>query len=121
MHKVLIVDDEQEILETIGELIEDKFHCGVDRATNGLDAFLMCMKEKYDVIITDHKMPFMTGAAFIIATRTKENMNKATPFVMLSGFIDDELQKNLSVQQVEFLTKPVMPNTLFDAVRTYLL
>jgi two-component system chemotaxis response regulator CheY len=121
MHKILVVDDEQDILETVSDLIETKFSCGVDKATNGLDAFLMCMKEKFDLIITDHKMPFMTGAAFIIATRTKENKNKATPIIMLSGFIDEDMRKNLGIQNVQFLTKPSQPNTLFNTVRDHLL
>lgn len=121
MHKILVVDDEVDILETVSDLIETKFSCGVDKASNGLDAFLMCMNEKFDLIITDHKMPFMTGAAFIIATRTKNNKNKQTPFIMLSGFIDDELRKNLGIQDVQFLTKPFQPNDLFSTVRDHLL
>lgn len=121
MHKILIIDDEQDILDTVEELIETKFSCGVDTATNGLDGFLLVQKEKYDVIITDHKMPFMTGAAFVIATRTKENPNKNTPIIMLSAFIDQEIRKQLGVQNVQFIGKPFMPNDIFDLVRDHLL
>lgn len=66
-------------------------------------------------------MPFMTGAAFIIATRTKENPNKSTPIIMLSGFIDKDLKKNLGVQNVQFIDKPFQPNILFDMIRDHLL
>jgi CheY-like chemotaxis protein len=122
MHKILVIDDEADILDTVKDLVETKFSCGVVTATNGLDAFLLCMKEKYDVIITDHKMPFMTGAAFIIATRTKnESQNKQTPIIMLSGFIDEELRKNLGIQNVQFITKPFQPNQIFDVVRDHLI
>lgn len=122
MHKILIVDDEADILDTVKDLIETKFSCGVTTAVNGLDAFLLCMKDKYDLIITDHKMPFMTGAAFIIANRTKaESQNRQTPIIMLSGFIDDELKKNLGIQNVQFIAKPFQPNDIFDMVRDHLL
>lgn len=122
MHNILVIDDEPDIVDTVSDLIETKFSCGVDKASNGLDAFLLIMKKQYDIILTDHKMPFMTGAAFIIATRTKvESQNKNTPIIMLSGFIDEELKKNLGIQNVQFIAKPFQPNEIFDKVRDHLI
>lgn len=122
MHNILVIDDESDIVETVSDLIESKFSCGVDTAVNGLDAFMMVIKKQYDVIITDHKMPFMTGAALIIATRTRvESQNKNTPIIMLSGFIDDELKKNLGIQNVQFIAKPFQPDEIFDKVRDHLI
>ena len=120
MQKVLLVDDEPDILETLKELIEDQFECTVDTAANGLEAFDLCGKTKYDLIITDHKMPLMTGAAFILATRTKENLNTSTPLVMLSGFIDEQMKSDLADCQVNFLNKPVLPTTLFSTIENWL-
>lgn len=122
MHKILVVDDEKDINETITELIETRFSCGVDKAYNGLDGFLMATKKDYDLIITDQKMPFMTGAAFIIATRTKEeSLNKNTPIIMLSGFIDDQLKSNLKIHHIQFLNKPFNPGDIFDLIRDHLI
>lgn len=122
MHNILVIDDEPDIVETVSVLIESKFSCGVETAFNGLDAFLMVMKKQYDIILTDHKMPFMTGAAFIIATRTKaESLNKKTPIIMLSGFIDEELKKNLGIQNVQFIAKPFTPEQIFNKVRDHLI
>jgi CheY-like chemotaxis protein len=120
MYKILIVDDEPDVLETVSEIIEEKFSTGVDKATNGLDAFLLCQTKLYDLIVTDHKMPFMTGAAFVIATRTKPNQNQNTPFIMLSAFIDDETRKNLGIQKVYFIEKPFKPEDLFSKMRDIL-
>ena len=50
MHKILVIDNEPDILEAVSELIETKFSCGIDTAVNGLDGFLMTQKEKYDII-----------------------------------------------------------------------
>lgn len=116
MQNLLFVDDEPDILETISELVADQFDCEIDTAPNGLDAFVLCGEKKYDLIVTDHKMPLMTGSAFIMAIRTKENLNKETPFIMLSGFIDEQMKKDLSEHQVEFLNKPVLPQILFSAI-----
>ncbi len=122
MHKILICEDEPDLLETLETLIEAKLSsCEIYKATNGLDAFIHSQNEKFDLIITDHKMPFMTGAAFIIGVRTRETKNKETPFLMLSGFIDDEMRKNLGVQSVSFMEKPLTPNDFIDVIRTFLI
>jgi len=121
MHKILIVDDELDIVSTIKALIESKLStCEITTANNGLDAFLECQKEQFDLIITDHKMPFMTGAALVIALRTKENLNTNSPVVMLSAFIDTNLKTKLKIQSVRFVEKPFTADHFLDIIRTYL-
>ena len=119
--KILLVDDEQDILETVSDIVEDKFSCETDTANNGLDAFIKTQNEKYDLIITDHNMPFMKGSAFIIGVRTKENENKSTPIILLSAFIDEKMKKTLQIQNVDFLEKPFSPVDLIQMVRDYLI
>ena len=122
MHKLLIVDDEQEMLDTVADLIEVKYPaCDIVKATNGLDAFIESQKQNFDLIIVDHKMPFMTGAAFVIGIRTRENQNKKSPVVMLSAHIDHEIRKTLSIQNVKFIEKPFTPDDFIDVLRTYLI
>lgn len=121
MQKILIIDDEPLILSTMAELIDLKTPYEVDKASNGLDAFLMAQERQYDLIITDHKMPFMTGAAFIIACRTKKNKNEKTPIVMLSSFIDDSLKETLKISNVSFMEKPFTSDKLIAAIRKYFL
>ena len=56
------------------------------------------------------------------SSRTKaESLNKKTPIIMLSGFIDDELRKNLGIQNVQFIAKPFQSNEIFDKVRDHLI
>lgn len=122
MHKILIVDDEPDILDTLEQLIEIKLSaCDITKASNGLDGFTETQKAKFDLIITDHKMPFMTGAAFIIGMRTKDTKNKDTPVIMLSAHIDHDIRKKLGVQNVKFMEKPLSPDDFISIVRTYLI
>ena len=122
MHKILIVDDEPEILETLEDLIEHKLSgCEIDKANNGLDAFILCQTNQYDLIITDHKMPFMTGAAFIIALKTRKNKCKDCPIIVLSAHIDEDLRKKLTLQNVGYMEKPFTPDHLIDIIRTRLI
>lgn len=121
MYKILIVDDEPDIRTMITSLIDAKLSmCEITTASNGLDGFIECQKEKFDLIITDYKMPFMTGAAMVIGIRTKENENTQTPIVMLSAFIDTALKVKLKIQNVKFVEKPFTPDDFIDVIRTYL-
>jgi len=64
--KVIYVDDNIELLEIFGEIIEE---CGVDLITfnNAKDAFNEIKKKphEYDVVITDYRMPEIDGLSFI--------------------------------------------------------
>ena len=122
MYKILLCEDEPDLLELLVDIIEMKLpNCQIYTAINGLDGFIWSQKENFDLIITDHKMPFMTGAAFIIGLRTRENKNKATPVIMLSGHIDSKMRQELKIQNVEFLEKPLTPDELINLTRTYLI
>lgn len=120
--KVLIVDDESSIIDILESILEEHFY-SVDlrKASNGLDAFICCQQNQYDLIITDHQMPFMTGAALVVALRTRENKNKNTNIVMLSGFIDQDLKDKLNPQKVDFVGKPFEEEELINAVTPYLI
>lgn len=65
-------------------------------------------------------MPFMTGAAFVIALRTRENKSTEAPTVMLSAYINNNLKLKLKIQNVRFIEKPFTPDDFLDVIRTYL-
>lgn len=118
--KVLIVDDLESIRKVLTEMLEDNFPVECHKAENGLDAYILCTKNKYDLIITDHKMPFMMGSALIVAVRTKENLNKDTPIIMLSGFINEEMRKNLNIGKVDFISKPFEADELISKISIFI-
>lgn len=64
--KVIYVDDNTELLEIFGEIIEE---CGVNLTLfdNAKDAFNEIKKkpQEYDVVITDYRMPDIDGLSFI--------------------------------------------------------
>jgi CheY-like chemotaxis protein len=108
MAKVLVIDDEKDIQEIISNLISSYFKDSiVETQGNGLDGFIAAQKQQFDLIITDHKMPFMTGAALAVALRTRENSNKDTPIIMLSAFITPDIKSELGMQNIEFMEKPL--------------
>ena len=58
--KILIIDDERSIRNSLKEILEDEGY-DVDVAENGQQGVEMVEKEKYDVIFCDIKMPVMDG------------------------------------------------------------
>ena len=88
MLKVLLVDDEPFILQGLKVLIEWQKEGAeiVGTATNGKEALEFLKKEKVDLVITDIKMPIMTGIE-LLATIRNQNLSEAY-FVILSGYAD---------------------------------
>ena len=58
--KILLVDDEQEIVSILSELLEDLDH-EVTTAVNGQEALEKLENDKFDVMILDNQMPILTG------------------------------------------------------------
>ena len=60
MMKILIIDDERSIRNSLKEILSDEGY-DVDVAGNGIEGISMVEKEKYSVIFCDIKMPEMDG------------------------------------------------------------
>ena len=60
MAKLLIIDDERGIRNTLREILADEGH-EVDVAENGKQGLEMAHAKAYDLILTDIKMPEMDG------------------------------------------------------------
>lgn len=80
MPKVLIVDDEKAIRQTLKEILEfEKFQC--DEAEDGFVALQKLGESQFDVILCDIKMPRMDGLELL--QKIQELVD--TPVVMISG------------------------------------
>lgn len=117
MSHVLIVEDEKEIQDIVYEILTTKLFCQVDRANNGLEGFIKAKEKKYDLIITDHKMPFMLGSALVIAIRSMENKNTNTPIVFLSAFISDELKQSMKIPDITYIEKPFEVQKFIEEIK----
>ena len=82
--KVLIVDDERAIRNSLGEILTDEGY-EVDTAEDGAVALQKVEKEKFDVIFCDIKMPGMDGIE-VLGKLTEMGIDAAV--VMISGHAD---------------------------------
>ena len=85
MLKMIIVDDEEPVLDMLSVLI-DWEQMGIrliGTCNNGIDAYQMIVDNEPDILLTDVRMPGLTGVELI--GRLKEAQSDAE-FIILSGF-----------------------------------
>ena len=106
--KILLVDDEQELLRTASYILRSNQY-EVDKALDGeegLEKIERARREKksYQLIITDIQMPKMTGKEMIGLLR-KENID--TPVLVMTSYGDKDLLKELlHLNRIEYIDKP---------------
>ena len=63
LYTVIVADDEDELREAVCTMIpwEDYGFCLVGNASNGLDALQLVEKHEPDLLLTDIRMPFISG------------------------------------------------------------
>ena len=112
MIKIFLVEDEMIIRRGIKNSIEweKEGYQFVGEASDGELALPMIIREKPDIVMTDIKMPFMDGLAFIKELR---GFMPDVPVIILSGFSDFEYAKEAIRYQVSnYLLKPVSTEEL---------
>lgn len=114
MAKILVIDDERAIRNTLKEILEFEGYA-VDVAENGRVGLDMALATKYDLIYTDIKMPEMDGMEVLQAYRKtlKEQGGEEAPVVMISGHGTVETAvEALKSGAYDFIVKPLDLNRL---------
>lgn len=119
MPHILVVEDDKEVCEVLCEFIKDIPDSNVSQVGDGLDAWLLLQKQKFDLIITDHRMPYIKGFQLCQAIRQKENLNQKTPLILLSGFLG-EVERSMSPKEdIYFLEKPPKPESFEQLIKAF--
>ncbi len=112
MATLLVVDDDNNIRDTLCEFFAENHEChSADRAEQAL-AFLEF--ENYDLILTDLAMPGISGQQLL--KRVKQT-HPDTPVIVISGnSSDEEGQSSLALGAFAYLTKPFRLEDVEDTV-----
>jgi len=108
MDRILVIDDEPMLLDLLKACLEDKYI--VDTAGDGIAGLKKIEVQKYDLIITDIKMPGLSGHQ--ILDYVKSIKHCTTPVIGISG--TPWLFRNSPFDAV--LTKPFASQQLLDVV-----
>ena len=119
MSKLLIIDDERGIRNTLREILADEGH-EVEVAENGKQGLEMARAKAYDLIFSDIKMPEMDGLELLAALKQGEEPSD-TPIVMISGHGDVETAvQALKMGAYDFLLKPLDLNRILITTKNAL-
>jgi DNA-binding NtrC family response regulator len=112
--KILIIDDERSIRNSLKEILVDEGY-DVDVAENGVQGCQMVDKEKYSVIFCDIKMPEMDGLE--VLDRLTE-MGVESAVVMISGHGDiNTAVECIKKGAFDFIQKPLDLNRILITIK----
>ncbi len=117
--KILIVDDEIDVLEFIAYNLErEGFRTFI--AKDGLEAIRIAKQEKPDLILLDVMMPNLDGFAAAEHFRNLRDL-KNTLIVFLTARNDEESElKGFTVGADDYITKPIKPKLLVSRIKALL-
>jgi len=117
MAKILVVDDEKAIRRSIREILEfEKHH--IEEAEDGQMALTMALKNNYDIVLSDIKMPKLDGTE-LLQKLLEAGVNSS--IIMMSGHGTIETAVDaVKKGAYDYLAKPIDLNRLLVSVRNAL-
>jgi two-component system cell cycle sensor histidine kinase/response regulator CckA len=116
---ILLVDDEDELRNLIGDYLEDIGH-KVIRANNGLEGFDFFKQniELIDLVITDQSMPELTGT---LMSKKINQLKSDMPIILMTGYSEDISINELKILGItKRLLKPLslcsLSNTISEVI-----
>lgn len=117
MYRILLVDDEPLILAGIGSMVDwEQYGCViVDTARNGEQALQKVKQLSPDIVITDIKMPAMTGIEFMEECRRQ---GYETEFLLLTNLEEFSLvKKAIRLGALDYIVKTeITPETMAESL-----
>jgi two-component system, NtrC family, nitrogen regulation response regulator NtrX len=114
MPKILIIDDEKAIRNTLREILEYESY-EVDEASNGAEGLEKLANDDYEAVLCDVKMPKMDGIE--VLTKAKE-IDDDIPFIMISGNGTIETAVEATKKGAyDFISKPPDLNRMLLTIR----
>jgi len=114
MSKILVIDDERAIRNSLKEILEYEKHV-VDLAEDGIIGIEMFQNNSYDVVLCDIKMPQMDGIEVLdqLLSRSAE-----VPVIMISGHGNiDTAVEAIKKGAFDFIEKPLDLNRILITIR----
>ena len=115
--KILVVDDDKNIRRTVSMALESLDYF-VHSAFDGKDAMVQLTGDKYDLMITDLKMPGMNGMELLEQAIAKYPEIKIV-LISAHGTVDNAVEA-MKLGAVDFLQKPFTPKELRNLVHNVL-
>ena len=103
--KILVVDDEADVVERLSNIILRRFNCVVEKANDGKEALDKLKRDTFDLALLDIKMPGLSGIDVI---KEAVKFTPQTKFLAVSGYDSQEVADGaLKAGAFDFIPKPL--------------
>ncbi len=119
--KILVVDDTPMNLTVVKGLLKQT-KIQIDTAESGFECLNLVLKNRYDIIFLDHRMPEMDGIETLQEMKKlPENFNGSVPVISLTAnAISGAREQYLAAGFKDYLTKPINSVKLEEMLMKYL-
>jgi len=117
MHRLLVVDDEAQMRMALYEVLKRRGY-EVVTVENGEDALVWLAKERFSAVITDVRMPGMSGLQLL---RSVKRVSPGLPVLMITAFgtIEDAINA-MKEGARDYILKPFSPDLIDSAIKKVL-
>jgi DNA-binding NtrC family response regulator len=113
--KILVIDDEVDMLMLLRMIIEDNTEYGVETTNNPSEALTMIKDRTYDLIISDLKMPGIDGLELF--NELKE-ISPETPLIIITAYGSQEAADEAFRSGVtDFIAKPFRKDSILFTIK----
>lgn len=113
-HCLLVIDDEPDVCDSVHDLLRREFR--VLKANSALDGLRLMQEEEVHIVMTDQRMPTITGVELLARLKLKKPQAIR---MLFTGYADlESIVAAINQGHVfQFLKKPWRPEELQEAVR----
>lgn len=112
--KVLIVDDDEELVELIADVFDRDGRFDIRRANNGFDAGMLVREFRPDLVVLDVMLPDINGKEVCQRVRSDQSL-EAVKIICISGMVEQDKIADLKASGAnDFLNKPFSIDKLLD-------
>jgi DNA-binding NtrC family response regulator len=116
--RVLVIDDELDMLMLLRMIIEDNTDYEVETTNNPSEALKMIRENDYDLVISDLKMPGMDGLELCDEVR---EIDQDLPLIMITAYGSLETSEEAMKKGVaDFITKPFRKDSILFTMKRVL-
>lgn len=117
--RILLVDDEPELLEMVGSLLIKEGYHQVDRAVDCNEAVRLTRENEYQLVLLDVMLP--DGDGFALLEQLRRLKGSGFPVIFLSARDEDSARlRGLGLGADDYITKPFLPEELLLRMKAVL-
>lgn len=119
-HQVLLAEDDEISQEIVCALLQDQDDIELTVAVDGKSALEAALKQRFDLLIVDQNLPFITGDRVIRHLRAGSTKNSETPVMRLSAEIGAPSVRHSNGFPETMMPKPLASDIFVTTIRAIL-